>query len=108
MTEKGNAASRSETALAVCDATVIERIRLGAILRAAIENRALVQAFGIRCGAPRRGARRADLPMSPLMGSIITLVFAIVVIGGIGSILGAVVSGLPPPSSKKAGRATGS
>src|SRR5579885_1416896 len=95
---------------AVCGAPwfVIERTRLGATLRAATENPALVQAFGIN--VPRLvtltyggGAALAALAgvlaapiyqVSPLMGSsIITVVFAVVVIGGMGSILGAIVSG---------------
>jgi len=96
--------------LAVCLATwfVIERTRLGAHLRAATENPVLVQAFGI--DVPRLvtltyggGAALAAFAgvlaapiyqVSPLMGSnIITVVFAVVVIGGMGSILGAIVSG---------------
>jgi branched-chain amino acid transport system permease protein len=96
--------------LAVCLTTwfVIERTRLGAYLRAATENPALVQAFGI--DVPRMvtltygaGVGLAALAgvlaapiyqVSPLMGSnIITVVFAVVVIGGMGSILGAIVSG---------------
>lgn len=96
--------------LAVCLVTwfVIERTRLGAYLRAATENPVLVQAFGIN--VPRMvtltygaGVALAALAgvmaapvyqVSPLMGSgIITTVFAVVVIGGMGSILGAVVSG---------------
>ncbi len=96
--------------IAVCLATwfVIERTRLGAYLRAATENPALVQAFGI--DVPRMvtltygaGVGLAALAgvlaapiyqVSPLMGSnIITVVFAVVVIGGMGSILGAIVSG---------------
>ena len=96
--------------LAVCLATwfVIERTRLGATLRAATENPGLVQAFGIN--VPRLvtltyggGAALAAFAgvlaapiyqVSPLMGSnIITVVFAVVVIGGMGSILGAIVSG---------------
>jgi branched-chain amino acid transport system permease protein len=96
--------------LAVCLATwfVIERTRLGAYLRAATENPVLVQAFGI--DVPRMvtltygaGVGLAALAgvlaapiyqVSPLMGSnIITVVFAVVVIGGMGSILGAVISG---------------
>jgi branched-chain amino acid transport system permease protein len=96
--------------LAVCLLTwfLIERTRLGATLRAATENRELTQAFGI--DVPRlvtltygAGAGLAALAgvlaapiyqVSPLMGSgIITVVFAVVVIGGMGSILGAVVSG---------------
>src|SRR5881227_1384731 len=87
---------------------VIERTRLGAYLRAATENPVLVQAFGI--DVPRMvtltyggGVALAALAgvmaapiyqVSPLMGSnIIIVVFAVVVIGGMGSILGAIVSG---------------
>ena len=96
--------------LAVCLTTwfVIERTRLGAYLRAATENPVLVRAFGI--DVPRMvtlpyggGAALAALAgvmaapiyqVSPLMGSnIIIVVFAVVVIGGMGSILGAIVSG---------------
>src|ERR671918_561621 len=94
----------------VCFGTwfVIERTRLGAYLRAATENPVLVQAFGI--DVPRMvtltygagvglaalaGVMAAPIyQVSPLMGSnIITVVFAVVVIGGMGSILGAIVSG---------------
>ena len=96
--------------LAVCVGTwfVIERTRLGAYLRAATENAALVQSFGIN--VPRMltltyagGVALAALagvmaaPMvnvSPQMGSgLIIIVFAVVVIGGMGSIMGAVVTG---------------
>jgi branched-chain amino acid transport system permease protein len=96
--------------IVVCFGTwfTIERTRLGAYLRAATENPALVQAFGIN--VPRMvtvtygaGAGLAALAgvmaapiyqVSPLMGSnIIITVFAVVVIGGMGSILGAIVSG---------------
>ena len=96
--------------LVVCIGTwfLIERTRLGAYLRAATENPPLVQAFGIN--VPRMvtltygfGAALAALAgvmaapiqqVSPLMGSnIIVVVFAIVVIGGMGSILGAIASG---------------
>ena len=96
--------------LAICLATwfVIERTRLGAYLRAATENPVLVRAFGI--DVPRMvtltyggGAALAALAgvmaapiyqVSPLMGSnIIIVVFAVVVIGGMGSILGAILSG---------------
>jgi branched-chain amino acid transport system permease protein len=95
---------------AVCFGTwfLIERTRLGAYLRAATENPALVQAFGIN--VPRMvtltygfGAALAALAgvmaapiyqVSPLMGSnIIVVVFAVVVIGGMGSIMGAILSG---------------
>jgi branched-chain amino acid transport system permease protein len=96
--------------LVVCFGTwfAIERTRLGAYLRAATENASLVQAFGIN--VPRMvtltygaGVGLAGLAgvlaapiyqVSPLMGSnIIIVVFAVVVIGGMGSILGAIVSG---------------
>jgi branched-chain amino acid transport system permease protein len=96
--------------LAVCLATwfVIERTRLGAYLRAATENPVLVQAFGINVPrmvtltygagvglAALAGVMAAPIyQVSPLMGSnIITVVFAVVVIGGMGSILGSIVSG---------------
>ena len=94
----------------VCGATwfVIERTRLGATLRAATENPALVQAFGIN--VPRLvtltygvGVALAALAgvlaapiyrVSPLMGAVlIIVVFAVVVIGGMGSILGSVLTG---------------
>jgi branched-chain amino acid transport system permease protein len=96
--------------VAVCFGTwyLIERTRLGAYLRAATENPHLVQAFGIN--VPRMvtltygfGAALAALAgvmaapiyqVSPLMGSnIIVVVFAVVVIGGMGSIMGAILSG---------------
>jgi branched-chain amino acid transport system permease protein len=96
--------------LAVCFATwfAIERTRLGSYLRAATENPALVRAFGIN--VPRMvtltygfGVGLAGLAgvmaapiynVSPQMGSdIIIVVFAVVVIGGMGSIMGAIVTG---------------
>ncbi|MPZ56976.1 MAG: branched-chain amino acid ABC transporter permease [Rhizobiales bacterium] len=96
--------------LAVCLATwfVIERTRLGAYLRAATENPTLVRAFGIN--VPRMitltygfGVALAALAgvmaapiynVSPQMGShLIIVVFAVVVIGGMGSIMGAIVTG---------------
>ena len=94
----------------VCFATwyVIERTRLGAYLRAATENPTLVQAFGINVPrmvtltygagvglAALAGVLAAPIyQVSPLMGSnIINVVFAVVVIGGMGSILGAIISG---------------
>lgn len=88
---------------------VIERTRLGAYLRAGTENPALVQAFGINFpllmmltfgfGAALAGLAGVlaapVIQVSPLMGSnLIIVVFAIVVIGGMGSVLGAIVSGL--------------
>lgn len=96
--------------LIVCLATwfVIERTRLGAYLRAATENPQLVQAFGIN--VPRMitltygfgvalaafaGVMAAPVyQVSPQMGAdLIIVVFAVVVIGGMGSILGAIVTG---------------
>jgi branched-chain amino acid transport system permease protein len=87
----------------------IERTRLGATLRAATENPRLVQAFGINVPvivmltygagvglAALAGVLSAPvIQVSPLMGSsLVVVVFAVVVIGGMGSILGAIVSGL--------------
>ena len=97
--------------LAVCLGTwyVIERTRLGAYLRAGTENPALVQAFGINvpvmvmltygagCGlAALAGVLAAPvIQVTPLMGSnLIIVVFAVVVIGGMGSILGSILTGL--------------
>ena len=96
--------------LVVCLATwfVIERTRLGAYLRAATENPTLVQAFGIN--VPRMitltygfGVALAALAgvlaapiyqVNPLMGAnMIIVVFAVVVIGGMGSIMGSIVTG---------------
>ena len=96
--------------LVVCLTTwfVIERTKLGAYLRAATENPALVRAFGIN--VPRMitltygfGVALAALAgvmaapiynVSPQMGAhLIIVVFAVVVIGGMGSILGAIVTG---------------
>ena len=95
----------------VCLATwyVIERTRLGSLLRAATENPKLVEAFGVN--VPRMitltygfgvllagfaGVLAAPaLNVSPLMGSnLIIVVFAVVVIGGMGSIMGSIVTGL--------------
>jgi len=95
----------------VCFATwfLIERTRLGAYLRAATENAKLVQVFGVNVpilvmltyGA---GAALAGLAgvlaapvvqVAPLMGSnLIIVVFAVVVIGGMGSIAGSALTGL--------------
>jgi len=97
--------------LAVCLGTwyLIERTRLGAYLRAGTENAALVQAFGINVplmvmltyGAGAALAALAGvlaapiIPVNPLMGSnLIIVVFAVVVIGGMGSILGSILTGL--------------
>jgi branched-chain amino acid transport system permease protein len=97
--------------LVVCFGTwfVIERTRLGATLRAATENGPLLQAFGFNVplltactyGAGVALAALAGVLASPVvlvnshMGtSLVTVVFAVVVIGGMGSILGAIVSGL--------------
>ena len=96
--------------LVVCFTTwfVIERTRLGAYLRAATENPTLVRAFGIN--VPRMimltygfGVALAALAgvmaapiynVNPLMGAdLIIVVFAVVVIGGMGSIMGAIVTG---------------
>ena len=88
---------------------LIERTRLGAYLRAGTENAALVQAFGINVplmvmltyGAGAALAALAGvlaapiIQINPLMGSnLIIVVFAVVVIGGMGSILGSVITGL--------------
>jgi branched-chain amino acid transport system permease protein len=97
--------------LAVCFGTwfVIERTRLGATLRAATENARLVQSFGINVPiivmltyaggvalAALAGVLSAPvIQVNPFMGSsLVIVVFAVVVIGGMGSILGAIVSGL--------------
>jgi branched-chain amino acid transport system permease protein len=96
--------------IVICFGTwfLIERTKLGSYLRAATENPALVQAFGINVPrmitltygfgvalAALAGVMAAPIyQVSPLMGSnIIIVVFAVVVIGGMGSILGAIVSG---------------
>ena len=96
--------------LAICLATwlVIEKTRLGAYLRAATENPKLVEAFGINVPLLRMltygfGVGLAGLAgvlaattsnVNPNMGSdLIIVVFAVVVIGGMGSILGSVVTG---------------
>ncbi|MFZ2065811.1 MAG: branched-chain amino acid ABC transporter permease [Xanthobacteraceae bacterium] len=96
--------------LVVCFATwfAIERTRLGSYLRAATENPTLVRAFGINVPrmvmltygfgvglAALAGVMAAPIyNVSPQMGSdIIIVVFAVVVIGGMGSILGAIITG---------------
>jgi branched-chain amino acid transport system permease protein len=88
---------------------LIERTRLGAYLRAGTENPVLVRAFGINVPvmmtltygfgvalAGFAGVLAAPIyQVNPLMGSdLIIVVFAIVVIGGMGSILGSIVTGL--------------
>jgi branched-chain amino acid transport system permease protein len=97
--------------LVVCFSTwfVIEKTRLGSYLRAGTENPKLVEAFGINVPlmvtltygfgvalAAFAGVLAAPvIQVSPLMGSnLIITVFAVVVIGGMGSILGAIVTGL--------------
>jgi len=77
--------------LAICLGTwfLIERTKLGAYLRAATENPSMVQAFGVNVvfAAP-------IYHVSPQMGSsLVIVVFAVVVIGGMGSIMGAIVTG---------------
>lgn len=97
--------------LVVCLGTwfVIERTKLGSYLRAATENPELVQAFGVNVPlmvtltygfgvmlAGFAGVLAAPIiQITPLMGSnLIIVVFAVVVIGGMGSILGSIVTGL--------------
>ncbi|KLK93261.1 ABC transporter permease [Microvirga vignae] len=96
--------------LFICVGTwlLIEKTRLGAYLRAATENATLVQAFGVNVPllltltyglgaalAALAGVLAAPIyQVSPLMGSnLIIIVFAVVVVGGMGSILGAIVTG---------------
>jgi branched-chain amino acid transport system permease protein len=97
--------------LLVCFATwfVIEKTKLGAYLRAGTENPKLVEAFGINVPlmvtltygfgvalAAFAGVLAAPvIQVSPLMGSnLIIVVFAVVVIGGMGSIMGSILTGL--------------
>jgi branched-chain amino acid transport system permease protein len=97
--------------LVVCLATwfTIEKTRLGAYLRAGTENPKLVEAFGVNVPlmvtltygfgvalAGFAGVLAAPvINVTPLMGSnLIIVVFAVVVIGGMGSILGSIVTGL--------------
>ena len=97
--------------LAVCGGAwfLIEKTRLGAYLRAGTENARLVEGFGINVPllvtltygfgvalAAFAGVLAAPITqVSPLMGSnLIIVVFAIVVIGGMGSIIGSIVTGL--------------
>jgi branched-chain amino acid transport system permease protein len=96
--------------LVICLSTwyVIERTKLGSYLRAATENPALVQAFGINVPrmitltygfgvglAALAGVMAAPIyQVSPQMGAdLIIVVFAVVVIGGMGSIMGSIVTG---------------
>ncbi|WP_336067363.1 MAG: branched-chain amino acid ABC transporter permease [Nitratireductor rhodophyticola] len=96
--------------LIICIGTwlLIEKTKLGAYLRAATENPTLVQAFGVNVPllltltygigsalAGLAGIMAAPVyQVSPLMGSnLIIVVFAVVVVGGMGSILGAIVTG---------------
>jgi branched-chain amino acid transport system permease protein len=96
--------------LAICLSTwyVIERTTLGSYLRAATENPAVVQAFGVNVPrmitltygfgvglAALAGVMAAPIyQVSPQMGAnLIIVVFAVVVIGGMGSIMGSIVTG---------------
>lgn len=96
--------------LCVCLLTwfMIEKTRIGSYLRAATENPGLVQAFGVNVPlmvtltygfgsalAGFAGVMAAPIyQVSPVMGSnLIIVVFAVVVIGGMGSIMGAIISG---------------
>ena len=96
--------------LLVCLGTwfVIERTKLGGYLRAATENPQIVQAFGINVPrmitltygfgvalAALAGVMAAPIyQVSPQMGAdLIIVVFAVVVIGGMGSIMGAIITG---------------
>src|SRR5471030_710631 len=97
--------------LVVCFGTwfLIERTQLGALLRAGTENPALVQAFGVNVplmvtltyafGAALAGLAGVlaapVVQVNPLMGAnLIIVVFAVVVIGGMGSIMGSIITGL--------------
>ena len=97
--------------LVVCFATwfIIEKTRIGAYLRAGTENPRLVEAFGVNVPlmitltygfgvalAAFAGVLAAPvIQVSPLMGqNLIIVVFAVVVIGGMGSIMGAILTGL--------------
>jgi branched-chain amino acid transport system permease protein len=98
------------SSLVVCLATwyLVERTKLGSYLRAATENPTLVQAFGINVPrmitltygfgvglAALAGVMAAPIyQVNPLMGAdLIIVVFAVVVIGGMGSIMGSIVTG---------------
>jgi branched-chain amino acid transport system permease protein len=98
-------------ALVVCFASwyLIEKTKLGSYLRAGTENARLLQAFGVNVPlmvtltyaygvgmAALAGVLAAPIyQVSPVMGSsLIIVVFAVVVIGGMGSIMGSIVTGL--------------
>lgn len=98
------------SSIVICLSTwfLIEKTRLGSYLRAATENPKLVQAFGVNVPlmvtltyafgvglAALAGVMAAPIyQVSPVMGSnIIIVVFAVVVIGGMGSIMGSIISG---------------
>jgi branched-chain amino acid transport system permease protein len=95
----------------ICFSTwfIIERTRLGATLRAARENAPLLQAFGVNVPLLVVGTFGVGVALAALAGvlsapiilvnsemgsSLVVVVFAVVVIGGMGSILGAIISGL--------------
>lgn len=97
--------------LTVCLGTwlLIERTAFGATLRAATENAPLLQAFGVNVPLLRSLTFGGGVALAALAGvlaspvvlvnshmgeSLVTVVFAVVVIGGMGSILGAIISGL--------------
>ena len=97
--------------LAICFVTwyLFERTKLGALLRAGTENAKLLQAFGVNIPlmitltygfgvalAGVAGVMAAPImQVNPLMGAnLLNIVFAVVVIGGLGSILGAIFTGL--------------
>ncbi|MDW3688722.1 branched-chain amino acid ABC transporter permease [Cupriavidus sp. CV2] len=97
--------------LAICAGTwyLFERTKLGALLRAGTENPKLLQAFGVNIplmitltygfGVALAGVAGVmaapTMQINPLMGSnLLNIVFAVVVIGGLGSILGAILTGL--------------
>ena len=92
-----------------CTWFVIERTRLGALLRAATENAPLLQAFGVNVPLLRAVTYGGGVALAALAGvlaapivlvnshmgsSLVIVVFAVVVIGGMGSIFGSIVGGL--------------
>ncbi|MGB9332168.1 MAG: branched-chain amino acid ABC transporter permease [Steroidobacteraceae bacterium] len=95
----------------VCFSTwfVIERTRLGTTLRAATANAPLLQAFGVNVPVLKAASYGGGVALAALAGvlaspivlvnshmgtSLVIVVFAVVVIGGMGSIFGSIVSGL--------------